>query len=237
VLATVAATVAALTMTLTTQNVRVGMPPDHVHHDINQAAAHSSVLFTQEMGLRHARRFAPRGWGTAHFAGIRRGDCATYWDRREWRLVKAWPVPVTWATFRAGHRWALVTVLRGHGTTVAAVCVHMVTRARSRPMAYGNGTERLAALVDRLRARHRHVVIGGDWNLPYRYGPRHRYPWPVMPRHGMSSMRPPRPTGSNGHGGRIDYVWTARGMRQVGSHIIGNTYSDHQGNRIKVRVR
>lgn len=230
--------VAALAMTVTTQNVRETLGPERAHHDIDQAAQHSSLVLTQEMGHRNARAFAPPGdWGTAHHSGARRGDCATFWQRDHWHLVRQWLKPVTWPPFPNGLRFALVTILRGHGTTVAAVCVHMMTHALRHPIAYRNGTRRLAALVRRLELRHRHVIIGGDWNLRFGEGPG-LYPFDVFPRHQLASRRPPQPTGGNGHGGRIDYLWTRQHTTtQVSLRVLGHTYSDHQAVRVHLALQ
>jgi len=100
---------------ITTQNVRYTLPPVQARHDIRQAANRGSVLFTQEMGRRQARRFAPAGWGVAHAAGTYRGDCATFYRRDVWRLRRAYVVRVVDVATRRpsnGHRWALVTVQR-----------------------------------------------------------------------------------------------------------------------------
>src|SRR5262245_4433392 len=112
--------------TVTTQNVRQGLPLRQARHDIRQAAEHSSLVVTQEMGTRVDERFAPEGWGWVHFSGLRRGDCATFYDRGVWRLVRAWIKPITFAQFRAGHRFVLATVLRNRasGNRLGLVCVH-----------------------------------------------------------------------------------------------------------------
>lgn len=224
-----ASTVAAVVLVLTTQNVRVTLPPDEARHDIRQAAEHSSVVVTQEMGRRHAARFAPAGWGTAHRPGVRRGDCAAYWDRDAWHRVRAYAVPITWATFRAGHRWALVTVLAGHGLRVAVVCVHMVTHGLSHPIAYRNGTRRLAALLVRLRGRVGPVVVAGDWNA--RWGEaRGRVGYPPRVLGPTFNAAPVR---------RIDWaVWSRPGVSILAPpRVIRHTYSDHNGVRFRLRVR
>lgn len=220
----VAASIIGAVLVLTTQNVKVTLPPDKAAHDIRQAAQYSSVVFTQEMFYRDAGRFAPAGWGSAHHPGRNRGDCATYWDRDVWQRLAAFLVPITWATFKHGHRWALVTVLRGHGVTVAAVCVHLITRFRFHPIATRNGTRRLAALTARLRDRWGRVVIGGDWNRPFSRRP--DFP-------GFRSGWPPRGTGPRG--GRPDYVLTTRPVEAV--HVVGHTWSDHNGVRYRLGIR
>jgi hypothetical protein len=220
-------------VTVTTQNVRVGMSPAHSRHDILQAAQHSSVLVTQEMGKRVARRYAPPGWGTAHFAGLRRGDCATYWNRDMWRLHHAWTRIITWASFRAGHRFVLATTLRGvgpyQGKRLAVVCVHSITRSETaarRPV-FNRGMDRLGDLLSALRSRYRYVVVGGDWNRIW--SKRRQFA-------GMGSVSPSRSTGPKG--GRVDYFeWTTPAMRYAGERIIGNTYSDHNGTRVHLKLR
>lgn len=214
---------AAVVLTITTQNVRVSLPPPLAHHDITQAAQHSSVLFTQEMGLRDARRFAPPGWGTAHAQGLRQGDCATYYDRDLWRKTGSRAVLLTHAPFRAGTRYALVTHLRGQGTTLDVVCVHMITKSLARRAVYHRGMDRLRALLSRLTAAH--VVVGGDWNRNWSQR---------APLSGYHTRKPPAPTGS--HGGRIDYLWW-RGAAERTIRVIGHTASDHQGVRVRLRLR
>ena len=214
----------ALVLTVTTQNVRVGMSPEHSHHDINQAAAHSSILFTQEMGLRRAARFAPQHWGTSHHAGLRQGDCATYWDRRVWSERRSYITRLTHAPFRAGTRYALTTILhlRGHpGVTIGAVCVHMITKSLARRAVYANGMDRLRAMMSRIPYR---VVVGGDWNRTF---PRR------APLSGFRTLGPHRPTGV--HGGRIDYIW-GRDARPRHIRVIGHTWSDHNGVRYQFRI-
>lgn len=225
----VSGAVVALILTITTQNVRQGMPPPEARHDIHQAAVNSSVLFTQEMGQRRAARFAPAGWGTAHHAGLRQGDCATYWDNSVWREQRNFLTLLTNAPFRAGTRYALTTILhlRGDPTvTMAAVCVHMVTRSLTRRTVYAHGMDRLRALLDRM-AKYPYVVVGGDWNRV----------WSKRARvAGYSSKEPPAPTGT--HGGRIDYFWWQRlNIDYRSIRVIGHTYSDHQGLRMRLALR
>lgn len=219
-----AATIAAVALTITTQNVRVGLPPPAVHHDIDQAAVHSSVVLTQEMGKRRAARFAPRGWGTSHAAGLRQGDCATYWDRDVWHRRATWVRPITWASFRAGHRFAQVTTLRGRGTTLAVVCVHSITRSLERTGTFNRGMVRLGRVLHRLEQRNEHVVVGGDWNRVY--PERHRFA-------GFSSVSPARPTGPRG--GRVDYLYWHH-ARHTGDRVITGTRSDHNGFRVHLRL-
>lgn len=237
--AVAAAVLAAVSLTVTTQNVRVSLPPAQARHDIAQAAEHSSLVVTQEMGKRHARRFAPAGWGTAHFSGLSRGDCATYWKRDRWTLRRSWAVQLTAADgFRHGHRWALVTVLRDHQTTVALVCLHMITRALDRRPVYRRGIGRLAQLLTRLHSHWPHVLVGGDWNLAW--GTDHQlrlpgFPAVRLPAHGMRSWAPSRATGPQG--GRVDFFyWRRHAITCTGLRIIGHTYSDHQGTRIHLRL-
>ena len=210
-------------LTVTTQNVRVTLGPVHARHDIRQAAEHSSVVFTQEMGKRRARRFAPAGWGVAHFSGLRRGDCATYWDRSRWRLVRAYPFRVAHEPFRAGHRWAVVTVLRrvGHpGVRLAAVNVHLFTRTVFRRPAWRRAITRIRDVAERLVARYPRVVMGGDWNRTW--GRRATF-------RGFSSASPAGRTGPKG--GRVDYLfWHGERFRRI--RVIGHTYSDHDGTRV-----
>lgn len=216
-----AATLAVLA--LTTQNVRQGLPPDQARHDIHQAAARSSVVVTQEMGRRQASHFAPGGWGTAHFRGLRRGDCATYWQRSSWRIVGHPQLrQLTYAPFRAGHRFALATVLRGHGTRVAVVCVHLITRWLDRRAVYAAGMRRLGHWLTQLRQRWPHVVVGGDWNRP----------WDRRASFaGFTSEPPSKATGPLG--GRIDYLdWHQASWRS--SQVVGHTFSDHQGFRVRL---
>ena len=155
----------ALVVALATQNVQQGLPPAAARYDIGRAAAGSSVVLTQEMGLRRAAAFAPPGWRVAHKNGLRRGDCATYSDAALWRPGATWTRQLTYARFRAGHRFALVTILHGlgryAGTTLATVCVHLITRPRERPAVERAGVARLAALLAALETRHAHVIVGG----------------------------------------------------------------------------
>lgn len=210
---------------ITTQNVRVTMDAAHARHDIRQAAARGSVLFTQEMGRRNARRFRPAGWSSTHAAGTYRGDCATFWDRDRWRLRRAYAVRIVDAETRRpsnGHRFALVAVLTG-AETLAAVCVHMPTHGASRGI-YAAGARRLRALLARLSSRYARVAVGGDWNR--HYVNRVRFP-------GFRAARPPAATGSGG--GRIDYVYVRRPAHITRVRVIGHTYSDHNGVRVWVR--
>ena len=204
-----AAAVVAAVLTITTQNVRVGLPPPAVHHDINQAAQHSSIVFTQEMGERRAARFAPKGWGTAHHAGLRQGDCATYWDRSVWKERRSFVTLLTDAPFKAGLRYALTTVLhlRGDPTvTMAAVCVHMITKSIPRRAWYARGMDRLRALLTRME----------------------RYPY--------GSKEPPSATG--GRGGRVDYFWWQRlNIDYRSIRVIHHTFSDHNGVRMRLALR
>lgn len=227
--ASVALALAAFT--ITTQNVRVTLPPREATHDIRQAARHSSVVMTQEMKHRQAWRFRPAGWGSSHapsMPGVRRidrGDCATYWDRSRWHKLRAYAVPITYAPFKHGHRWALVTILRSvprPAVRLAVVNVHMVTRTLDRRAVFARGVSRLRALVAVLRAEIGPVVVGGDWNRRYLLRARFR---------GLDSQRPPRGTIPNG--GRIDYVFTTG--RVAGVRVIGRTYSDHNGVRFRLR--
>jgi hypothetical protein len=207
------------------------MPFQHARHDILQATEHSSVVVTQEMAFRHAQRFAPSGWRSAHFAGLRRGDCATYWNRDLWRLHSAWTRQITWASFRAGHRFALATTFHGvgpmKGRRLAVVCVHSITKSLARNATFNRGMNRLGDLLSALRDRYRYVVVGGDWNRVW--SKRRQFA-------GMGSASPSRSTGPRG--GRVDYFeWTTPPMRYAGSRIIGNTYSDHNGTRIHLELR
>jgi hypothetical protein len=212
-------------VTVTTQNVYVGLSRPHARHDIRQAAQHSSVVLTQEMGHRRAARFAPAGWGVVHFRGTWRGDCATYYDRARWRVVRAWPFRVSSASFRAGHRWGVVTVLRHvgrPGSRLAVVNVHLFTRTIFRPVAWRRAMGRIGGVTGRLVARYPRVVMGGDWNRTY--GRRARFP-------GFSSAEPPRRTGPKG--GRVDYLYW-HGDRLDGLRVIGGTFSDHDGTRVRL---
>ncbi len=95
---------AGTAVVVSTQNVQLTLPPTEARHDMARAASGSPILFTQEMGHRHARRLAPPGWGTAHYLGShRRGDCATVWDRSRWARIRTELVPLTWTDSR--RRW------------------------------------------------------------------------------------------------------------------------------------
>lgn len=212
----------AVLLAITTQNVRVGLPPPEARHDIRQAAEHSSIVLTQEMGRRDASRFAPAGWGTSHVTGLRQGDCATYYDRATWRKTGQRAVLLTHAPFRAGTRYALVTHLRGQGTTLAVVCVHMITRSLTRRVVYRHGMDRLRSLLSRLTAAH--VVVGGDWNRDWSQR---------APLAGFSTRRPPTPTHDTR---RIDYAWW-KGAAYRTMRVVGHTYSDHNGVRVWLRLR
>lgn len=243
-LTTAAALLAAASLALTTQNVQAGLPPAQARHDIRQAAAGSSVVLAQEMGRRVAPRFAPPGWGWAHFGGLRRGDCAAYWNRAQWRLVRTWPTQLTFATLPLGrgHRWALTTILRGvgirSGIRLAVVCVHQITHALDRQPTYRYGTHRLALLLARLATHHRYVAVGGDWNMPYPQDHRLRlsgFPARVLPAQGLAGRAPAAPTGPKG--GRVDYWYTQRpGLAAIGGAVLRGTYSDHDGSRIRLRL-
>lgn len=221
-----AAGVPAYGDTVTTQNVRAGLPRAEARHDVRQAAERSSVVFAQEMAHRRAARFAPAHWGAVHFVGPRRGDCATFYDRRVWRVVRAYPFRVSAAPFRAGHRYAVVAVLRrvGHpGAELATVNVHLFTHTVHRPRAWRRATNRLGRLVGALAAHHARVVVGGDWNRT----------WPRRARFpGYASAEPSRQTGPKG--GRVDFLYW-HGERFHGSRVIGHTYSDHEGVRVRLR--
>ena len=224
-----AVAVVVTVLTITTQNVRAGMPPERVRHDVHQAAEQSSVVFTQEMFYRRAAAFAPSGWGTAHHAGNRKGDCATYWDRSRWRERRSFVTLLTNAPFHTGLKYALTTVLhlRGHPrVTMAAVCVHMMTRSIPRRAWYARGMDRLRDLLSRLD-RYPYVVVGGDWNRG----------WPQRARiAGYDSKKPPEATG--GQGGRIDYFWWQRlNIDYRSIRVIGHTFSDHNGTRMSLALR
>lgn len=210
---------AALALVVATQNVRVTLPPPEAQHDIRQAAAgRTSIVLTQEMGRRAAWKYRPAGWGSAHFPyGVRRADCATYFDRARWRKVSAWPRQISYAPFVAGHRWALITVLRDRssGVRVATVCVHLITRTLARSAVFERSTDRLRAIVGRLRARYGAVVVGGDWNRPWRQR---------APFLGCRTL-PAR---------AVDYIWGC-GVQPMGSRAIRHTYSDHDGVRMWMR--
>lgn len=235
-LTALAASLAALSLTVTTQNVRVGLPAGQARHDIAQASQRSSLVLTQEMQGRQARQLAPPGWGVAQYPGGMRGDCATYWQRASWHLRRT-PrlVQLTAAGFHHGHRWALVTVLRPlagfvkspdkTGQTVAAVCLHMPPRWVDRRAVYAAGMTRLRQLLTFLEAHWPLVLVAGDWNRP----------WLLRaPLVGMASWVPPHITGPKG--GRPDYLY-AHGLRATGVRVIGPTYSDHQGTRYHLTGR
>lgn len=213
---------------VTTQNVRVGLPAPEARHDVRDAAAFGSVVFTQENGHRRARRFAPAGWGTAHAAGTYRGDCATYWRRDVWRLRRAYVVRIldvaTPGEPSNGHRWALVAVL-SHRQTWAGVCVHMPTPKAGRG-AYRTAAANVRRLLARLSSRYAgRVFVGGDWNRRFSRRPAFG---------GYAARRPPGATHANGV--RIDYVYVRRPAYAARIRVIGGTYSDHNGVRIWVRA-
>lgn len=217
-----AAAVATMVLTITTQNIRQGLPPDAVRHDLRQAAEHSSIVVTQEMGYRNAKDYRPRGWGSAHNPhGKMRGDCATYWDRDVWRLDRWRTKQITYAPFRNGDRWVLLTILHRTGRKaerVAVVCVHSITRSEQRDRVFRAGMRRLGHLLDNFPDMP--VVVGGDWNRVWSL--RARFP-------GYRSVSPIRATGPQG--GRVDYFeWHHATFR--GERIIGNTRSDHNGTRV-----
>lgn len=221
-----AVVVAAFPVHVTTQNVRVGMPRPHALHDIRQAADVGGIVFTQEMRDRRARDFRPRGWGSAQATRPRvnnRGDCATYWDRGQWRRVGVRVFPYEFAPFKNGHRAALVTVLRSRANprvTLATVNVHSITRSLDRRAVFRRGMARLGRLTAHLTARWGRVVIGGDWNRVWRL--RARFD-------GFRSWSPARATGPQG--GRVDYL-LFHGIRARSLRIVGHTYSDHNGVRM-----
>ena len=213
---------------ITTQNVRVTLPPAQARHDVRQAAARGSVLFAQEMGRRGAGRFRPAGWGSAQAAGPFRGNCATFYNRHVWRLRSWRAVRLLDENLPAhppqGHIWALVTVLTG-AETLAGVCVHMPTK-RAGDGVYAPALRRLRALLARLSSRYPRVVVGGDWNRDYSRRPALA---------GFRAARPPAPTHSPGV--RIDYIYAHRPAHIARVRVIGRTYSDHNGVRVWVRNR
>lgn len=214
--------------TITTQNVKVGMTPAHSRHDIDQAAEHSSIVITQEMDYRAGRDYHPSGWGWAHHGprGSDRGDCETFWDRAVWRVEKSWVTPISFESFRHGHRWALTTILKNRVSKdeLAMVCVHLFTKTMIRRAAYVRAHNHIAPLLQSLKQHYPYVVIGGDWNRNWK--DRMRFT-------GFASRMPPHPTGGNGKGGRIDYFqWWKRTLGTTSGRVIGNTYSDHQGFRV-----
>lgn len=225
--ALVALAVAVGPFHVTTQNVRVGLSAAHARHDIGRAADVGGVVFAQEMRGRHARYFRPPGWGSAQRGVGMRADCATFYDRADWRRIRAWTFPYQFATFPRGHRWALVTVLRSRAdprVTVATVNVHSVTRSLERRAVFAAGMARLGRLAARLTASWGRVVLGGDLNRA----------WPLRARfRGFVSLAPPRPTGPKG--GRPDYVY-AHGLRPTSARVVGHTYSDHNGARVTLGV-
>lgn len=222
--------------TIGTQNVRNTLPPLRARHDLRQTADGASILLAQEMQRRRASWYAPAGWGATHYRGrgirLNRGDCATYWDRSRWTLVRSYPYQLTYADYPGGHgrRWALVTILRGHGETIAAVCVHMLTRALDRPLVYRHGVARLHALTARLAQSFR-VVVGGDWNLGHPWDERTRLVgFPAAAFHAWSSRATVRRTTARA---RLDYFyWSGFTFRHIAR--ISPTYSDHDGVRLRV---
>lgn len=207
---------------IATQNVYRGS--SHVRHDIRQAAAGASIVFAQEMYGRDARRLRPAGWASWHPRAGYAGDCAVFWRRDLWRLRRAYVVRLTDTRTphvpSNGHRRAVVAVLTGAETT-AAVCVHMPTHGVPTAV-YAAGVRRLAGLLARLSARFPFVAVGGDWNRNYRERPRFS---------GFTAARPPRVTGPKG--GRVDYVYVRRPAHIARIRVIGNTYSDHNGVRVR----
>jgi hypothetical protein len=217
----------ALVLTVTTQNVRLTLPPDQAHHDINQAAQGSSVLFTQEMGARDAATFAPDGWGHAHVMGGAVGDCATFWDQAVWRSSGHRLVRLTHASFRAGSRYALVTILHKRGdptVTLAAVCAHMITKSLARRRVYSRGMRRLHTLLVHLE-RFSYVVVGGDWNRDWHQRVR---------LSGFQSAMPPATTHDTR---RIDFFyWYSKFTSGAGIRVLHHTFSDHNGVRMNLRL-
>jgi hypothetical protein len=215
---------------VSTQNIRLALSPAEARHDIRHAATGSSILLMQEMGHRRARRLAPPGWGTAHYVGQhRRGDCATFWDRSRWTRVRTELVPLNWTDSRR----ALVVVLRsrkGAPTTVATVCVHMITGPLHRPGLYRRATTRLHRVGARL-ARHHPVIIGGDWNLDHPWDVTHRWEgFPYARFAGWGSRAPALPTVGRQH---ADYFyWNQPAWLFRGISPVLPTFSDHAGVRI-----
>lgn len=214
----------AYALTVTTQNVRLGLTPAHARHDIRQAAQRSGVVLAQEMRGRDAARFRPPGYWSTQTQP--RGDCATFWDRSRWRFVSRAAVPYEFGTFPRGHRWALVTVLRSvnrPGVRLATVNVHSVTRSLSRPVVFGRGMARLGRLAASLAAAYGRVVVGGDTNRT----------WPLRARlPGFRTVRPPRATGPKG--GTVDYLYWSGPLRFRNARVIAETYSDHNGARYRL---
>jgi len=225
--ALIAVSAPASALVVTTQNVYRGLGPINARHDIRQAAAGGSVVFAQEMSGRRAGRFAPAGWRAAQAPRPRlnnRGDCATFYDAGVWRLRRSYVVPLLAADthYRPnGHRWALVAVLTG-AEALAAVCVHLPTHGVPRRL-YWLSVARLRPVLQRLAGRFPHVVVGGDWNNPFPTRARFR---------GFVCVRVPRATGPKG--GRPDYVYVRRPDRITGGRVIGGTYSDHNGMRVRI---
>ena len=154
----------------------------------------------------------PPGWGTDHHRGLRQGDCATYYDRALWRKTGSRVVRLTDAPFRAGTRYALITHLRGQGTTLAVVCVHMITKSLARRAVYAHGMDRLRSTLSGLTAAH--VVVGGDWN---RVWPQ-RAPLSGLP-HPRSLRHRPAP---------VEAEWTTCGGRVLGSGQSGSSGTPRQ---------
>jgi endonuclease/exonuclease/phosphatase family metal-dependent hydrolase len=230
-----AAPAGAEPVTITTQNVRAGLSPHKVAHDVRQAARHSTIVLGQEFGNRHARRYAPPGWGTVHRAGYRRGDCVTFYDRSTWRLLRSRLVVVNHTdAIRAGHRFGLVAVLRNRttGRRLATLCVHLITRAPLRPLIYRAGIARVHRAAVRLADRYP-TIVGGDWNygLPGdRARPRAGYPYAVF--RGWGSRATVRRTTRLS---RPDYLYWSAPTRFVAISRVGPTYSDHDGARVTLR--
>lgn len=214
-------------LTVTTQNVRLGLGPAAVRHDIRQAAQRSGVVLTQEMRGRRAAAYAPPGWGYAQrpAAGFV-GDCATYWDRARWRWVRGFAVGYEFGAFPRGHRWALVTVLRSvpfPRQTLAVVNVHSVTRSLDRAPVFAAGMARLGRLTARLTAVWGRVVLGGDWNRV----------WPLRGRFaGFRTVQPAQATGPRG--GRVDFLYWSGPLRFRGARVVTATRSDHNGFRVRL---
>lgn len=210
---------AAERATITTQNVRVTLPPGQARADIRQAAEHSSLLLLQEMHRRWAHRYEPPRWGHAQApqgGPLHRRDCAVMWSHQVW-AERGQKVPrlSSGGTFEGADRWAVLVQLQHRASRARAivVCVHLSPRPARNQLQ----RQTLLPLLASLRADL--VVVGGDWNR--------RRPQLAAQLHRRGYV--------SGGGNRVDSVWWRRPARQVAPwRVIRPTFSDHDGVRYRL---
>lgn len=236
------------TYTATTQNVRVTLGKTRAAHDIRRALDGSDLLLTQEMGGRHATRFAPAGIGVMQPPDRAARELAIYYRRSQLEAVGSFPILFHASRlFRSATRYALVAVFRTRtapSRCLVAVDVHMIPhieraghpRALPRRTLVRRALDRLAAFVHTYR-RGCGLLIGGDWNVDG-YADR-RVRSPVFPyahlaplglRSSWAVFHARDTLGSRS----VDGFYLA-GIRPLALRVLVGTYSDHNGVRLRFR--